>query len=361
MKILFYINLIDYGGAERVLVNLANEFSKRDHEVVLVTSYCKEQEYEINSKVKRLTLEDKESKQSFIKKNLTRTMKLRDICKEEKPDIVVSFMAQANFRTIIATRFLKIKTLISIRNDPNQEYPNWLYRLAAKILYPLASGCVFQTEDAKKWFSKIVQKKSKIITNYVSEKFYKVDYQGERRNIVMVGRLEEQKNHELLIEAFSLIAKEFPNENLVIFGDGSRKEKLKELTKTLNIEERVFFMGESSVIQEKIKDAKVFVLSSNYEGLPNVVMEAMTLGLAIISTDCPCGGPRMLIEHEKNGILVEPNNLEDMAIGMHTILRNPSLAESLGNNAKIASKEFKTEKIFKRWESYMEQIVKNIE
>lgn len=360
MKILFYINLIDFGGAERVVVNLANEFSKRDHEVVVVTSYCKEQEYELNDKVKRLSLEEKQLKESFIKKNLTRTLRLRRICKKERPDIVVSFMAQANFRAIMATRFLKIKTLISVRNDPDKEYPNGIYRFTAKFLYPLASGCVFQTEDAKNWFPHSIQRKSKIILNPVNDNFYQVNYKGERKNIVTVGSLSSRKNQQLLIKAFSLIAQEFPKESLIIYGNGPEKEKLMELTKSLNIEERVFFMGESSEIHEKIKNAKVFVLSSNYEGLPNVVMEAMALGLPVISTDCPCGGPRMLIENEKSGILVDTNDVEALVEKLRIILKNPSFAEVLGENGRKTAEGFNQEKIYKSWEIYMKEIIGNL-
>lgn len=360
MKILFYINLIDFGGAERVVVNLANEFSKRGHETVIVTSYCKEQEYELNEKVKRLSLEEKQLKESFIRKNLTRTLRLRRICKKERPDIVVSFMAQANFRAIMATRFLKIKTLISVRNDPDKEYPNGIYRFTAKILYPLASGCVFQTEDAKNWFPHSIQRKSKIILNPVNDKFYQMDYKGERENIVTVGSLSPRKNQQLLIKAFSLIAQEFPKESLIIYGNGPEREKLIELTKSLNIEERVFFMGESSEIHEKIKNAKVFVLSSNYEGLPNVVMEAMALGLPVISTDCPCGGPRMLIENEKSGILVDTNDVEAMVEKLRIILKNPSFAEFLGENGRETAEGFNQEKIYKSWEIYMKEIIGNM-
>jgi glycosyltransferase involved in cell wall biosynthesis len=352
-KILFYINTIDYGGAERVLVNLANEFSTRDYEVILVTSYYEREEYKLNKKVKRLSLEDKEKNQSFIKRNFTRTIKLRNLCKIEKPDIVISFMAESNFRAIIATSFLGIKNLISIRNDPSKEYPNILYRLIAKVLYSLASGCVFQTEDAKKWFPKRIQRKSKIILNHVDEKFYQVDFKGERRNIVTVGRLESQKNHKLLIEAFAKIVNDFPNENLIIYGDGSQRKSLSELTKAFGIEEKVTFMGTCKDIQEKIKDAKLFVLSSNYEGLPNVVMEAMTLGIPVIATDCPCGGPRMLIHNDKNGILVKVNNIQEMANAMRKVLSNSTFANSLSYNAKIVAKEFEPSKVFEQWENYI--------
>lgn len=359
-KILFYINTIHYGGAERVMVNLANKFSNQGYEVVLVTSFYAKEEYILNNKVKRLSLEDKDLKQSFIKKNFSRTFKLRKICKGEKPDIVISFMAEANFRAIVATMFLNIKTLISVRNDPNKEYPNMLYKVMAKILYPLASGCVFQTEDAKKWFPKRIQKKSKIILNHVDEKFYKVKFEGEKKDIITVGRLEPQKNHKLLIEAFSQIADEFPNENLIIYGDGSQKQNLKELTKKLGIEERVVFMGTCIDIQEKIKNAKLFVLSSNYEGLPNVVMEAMTLGIPVISTDCPCGGPRMLIENDKNGVLVSVDNVDEMSDAIRSVLGNLTFADSLSYNAKITSKKFEPNKVFKVWKNYVDEIISSI-
>lgn len=355
-KILFYMNSIHFGGAERVIVNLANKFSDGNYEVIFVTSFKCNEEYTLKNKVKRLILEDIGLEQSFIKKNFFRTIKLRKICKIEKPDILVSFMAEPNFRAIVATMFLGIRTLISVRNDPNKEYPNKLFRLIAKILYPLASGCVFQTEDAQKWFSKEIQKKSKIILNHVDEKFYKVDFKGERRNVVAVGRMEPQKNHKLLIEAFAKIANSFPDENLIIYGDGSQRRKLNELSKELDMEDRIIFMGESKEIQEKIKNAKVFILSSDYEGLPNVVMEAMTLGLAVISTDCPCGGPRMLIDNNKNGLLVKIEDSNEMSNAMYKVLSNPTLAYKLGCNAKISASEFEPNKIFKNWENYIYEI-----
>lgn len=358
-KILFYMNSIHYGGAERVIVNLANEFSNRSYEVIFVTSFKVNDEYLLNDKVKRLILEKNNFQQSFMRRNITRTIKLRDICKRENPNIVISFMAEPNFRSIIATMFLKIKTLISVRNDPNKEYPNVLFKFMAKILYLFVSGCVFQTEDAKKWFPKKVQRKSQIILNHVEQKFYEINYNGKRKNIITVGRLEPQKNHKLLIESFAKIANDFPNENLVIYGDGSQRQILKELTKTLGIENRVIFMGTSKNIQEKIKDAKLFVLTSKYEGLPNAIMEAMTLGIPVISTDCPCGGPRILIHNNKDGILVKIDNIEEVSNVMRKVLSNPDFANYLSYNAKIRAKEFEPNKVFKIWENYVDRIVSN--
>jgi glycosyltransferase involved in cell wall biosynthesis len=198
-RILFYINVLSFGGAERVIVNLANRFSNLGYEVIFVTSFKVESEYELDKRVKRINLEEKEINESFIMRNINRTLKLRKVCKETNPNIAISFMAEPNFRTIMATRFLKIKTLISVRNDPEREYPSFKHKLLAKTLYQLADGCVFQTEDAKSWFPNRVKNKSRVILNHVENKFYQVDSKDKRENIVAVGRLEEQKNHSLLI------------------------------------------------------------------------------------------------------------------------------------------------------------------
>lgn len=358
-KILFYINTIGFGGAERVLVNLANEFSNRNYEVILVTSYTEKEEYNLHNKVRRLSLEDKNINESFLIRNIRRILKLRTICKKEKPNIVISFMAEPNFRAIIATAFLNIKNLISVRNDPDKEYPNIIFRLMAKVLYNFSSGCVFQTEDAKLWFPKRIQKKSEIILNHVDEKFYKVKSDGKRKNIVTVGRLEPQKNHKLLIEAFANISNEFPMEFLEIYGEGSQKDNLKNLVKLLNVDDKVVFRGIATDIEEKIKDAKLFVLSSDYEGLPNAVMEAMALGIPVISTDCPCGGPKMLIDNGKNGILVNKSNVKSMSDSIRNVLNNSTFSDYLGTNARIRAKEFESHKVFEKWVKYIEETINN--
>lgn len=356
-KILFYINTIHQGGAARVMVNLANKFAEQGYPVFLVTSFNETNEYSLNDNVTRIFLEEKNTNQSFIKKNLTRTYKLRQICKKEKPDIIISFLPEPNFRAIIASMFLGIRTLISVRNDPNREYRSRINKIMARLLYPLASGCVFQTEDARAWFSKRIQKKSKIILNHVDEKFFKINFEGKRENIVTVGRLEPQKNHKLLIESFARIADKFPVDKLMIYGDGSQRQYLEQLAKKLGLDERIMFNGATLDIQDRIKNAKLFVLSSDFEGLPNALMEAMTLGLPVISTNCPCGGPKMLIDHNNNGLVVNMDNVGEMATAMERVLGNASFAESLSLNARSASKNFEPNKVFKIWESYVGEII----
>lgn len=358
-KIMFYINTIKYGGAERVMVNIANNFSRLDYDVVFVTSVASDGEYVLDDSIKRINLESSNLKQSFLKKNISRIKKLREVCRREKPHILISFMPEPNFRAIIATSFLNVKNLISVRNDPDKEYPNIIYKLLCKTLYPLADGCVFQTKDAQSWFSNIVKEKSRIILNQVDEKFYNTSFNGKRKNIVTVGRLEGQKNQELLIEAFSEVAKEFSNDNLLIYGEGHLKGKMTEIIKNKKLENRVILMGTSNQIYEEIKGAKVFVLCSNYEGLPNVLMEAMALGIPVISTDCPCGGPKMLINQNYNGILIDINSKEQLVESIRKIMGDESFADLIGENAKHTAEKFKSKIIFQEWKEYIEFIINN--
>jgi glycosyltransferase involved in cell wall biosynthesis len=352
-RLLFYINAIHHGGAERVMVNLANEFSRRGYTVILVTSFRDEKEYELDPLVRRESLEDSEIDQGSLKKNISRIAKLRRMCKRERPDVVVSFMAEANFRAILATRLLGVKTVISVRNDPKREYPNLAYKAAAKLLFPFASGYVFQTEDARNHFPKGIQDKSKIILNQVDEKFYNANYEGERKDIVTAGRLGKQKNQKLLIDAFAKIAGDFPEDNLVIYGDGSLRRSLSEHAAALGLQDRIIFKGVVTEIQEKIKGAKLFVLSSDYEGLPNVVMEAMTLGIPVVSTDCPCGGPRLLIDSGENGVLVPVGDAEKLGEAMKSVLGDSGFAEKLSRNARKRSLDFAPDEVFREWEQYL--------
>ena len=190
MKVMFYINAIHDGGAERVMINLADRFARFGHEVILVTSFVDKWEYEIPSGVKRLNLCDNIPK-GFLKRNLLLYRLLRKVVKCEAPDVLVSFMAEPNFRALLATRGLKTKNLISIRNDPNKEYPTKKFRFFARWLYKKADGIVFQTADAKAWFSKKIQNKSKIIYNQVNEKFYEENLIHKTKNGIMVRSKSE--------------------------------------------------------------------------------------------------------------------------------------------------------------------------
>lgn len=354
MKILFYINTIRHGGAERVIVNLAEQFSSHGHEVALATSYKSEGEYALSESVKRIVLTGKKSG-NFLVRNFRLIRLLRKKVKEERPDVLVSFMAEPNFRALLACRGKKTKKLISVRNDPNKEYPTGLFRYLARHLYKKADGIVFQTADAKAWFPEKIQKKSTIIYNQVNESFYNTARCGERRGIIATGRLTSQKNHKMLIRAFSMI-KDKTDENLVIYGEGNLRGELEALISELSLEGRVLLPGATDNVAEKLSSARLFVMSSDFEGMPNSLMEGMATGLPCICTDCPCGGPREIIEDGVSGILTPVADAEAFAAAMLSLLSDSERAEKMGRAARERAERFAPDVIIENWLSYIESI-----
>ena len=352
-KIMLYINVIYGGGAERVMVNLAKYFSENGYDTTLVTSFRDTREYPLAPTVRRLTLEETEIKQSRIKRNLSRIKKLRALCKSEKPDILISFMQEPNFRAMIATRGLPLKTLVSVRNDPNKEYAGKLGWFVGKVLLPMADGCVFQTSDAQKWFPERLQKKSRIIYNAVKEDFYQVERTPVRGEIVTCGRLTEQKNHKLLINAFAEVQKIYPYATLKIYGEGALREELQDQIDALDLNEKVFLMGATNNVAKALQTADLFVLSSDYEGMPNALMEAMAAGVPCVSTDCPCGGPRELFAEELADKLVQCGNVKELA---EKICKALEAAEN-GMKEKKRAEIFKPDRVNQTWKNYIDRLI----
>ena len=353
MKIAFYINAIHEGGAERVMVNLAKQFSEHGYDALMITSFVSPWEYGLGENVRRITL-FRELNQGFLTKNIKLVRALRRVIKEEQPDVVISFMAEPNFRMLWACRKKKIKKIISIRNDPEKEYPNLVYRVLAKHLYKKADRIIFQTEEAQKWFPKKIQEKSCILLNQVDEVFFNIKHQGVRHDIVATGRLVKQKNHTLLIRAFARISDQI-EDNLYIYGEGELRRDLEQLISNLGLTRRIFLPGQIDNVAETLKSAKLYVLSSDYEGMPNALMEAMAMGLPCISTDCPCGGPHMIIDNGFDGILVPVGDIKSLSESLVLLSKDKELNKSLSVNAKEKARLlFGKDKIYNEWRDYIE-------
>jgi len=355
-KILFYISTIREGGAARVMVNLANQFSKVGYEVLFITNFPAKIEYPLSAKIKRISLEKEESKQNIWNKNISRIRALRDIIDANKPKYCIAFMMQNNVRLLLATLFTGVKTIISIRTDPKRKYSGIKGYLIGKIFYRLADGVVFQTKEAQAYFPCAIQKKSAIIWNPVSDKFYQTTLSENPHNIVTCGRLSGEKRQALLIRAFANIAHKFPTDNLLIYGQGPKENALRQLIGELKLQNRVFLMGQSRDIAKVLGNAKLFVLASSYEGMPNALMEALTVGVPSISTDCPCGGPHELITPKYNGLLIPCDEEKALIHAMDAMLSNPKQAVQMGENARKVAQSYRTDMIAQEWEKLLRRI-----
>lgn len=357
-KIMFYIGSMQYGGANRVVANLIDYFIKNNYDIILLNDIFPKKykkEYIISKDVRRYFIENKIK--SRVLKNLSMIMHIRKIIKKEQPDVLISFMGPPNIRTIVSTFGLRIKKIVSVRNDPYIEYGSGIKRIISRIILNHADGCVFQTTEAKKYFKKQLQKKSRIIFNPVNEKFYEIRRDSNTKNIITIGRLEKQKNHKLLIDSYINIHNKIKNDKLLIYGDGSLKKELEEYIKEKGMEKDILLLGTISDVWEKLAKAKLFVLSSNYEGMPNALMEAMAVGVPVISTDCPCGGPKDLILTQSQGRLVKCNNETELSNSIVYLINNKDLLDKMSVVTRERAEQFKSDLILKQWENYINQII----
>ena len=333
MKILFVSAGMLFGGAERVTSILTDEWGKRGHETkILVTRTEAISKYPLSDKVTLVSCYDNVSKAKIGQIAIIK--KVREICKEWKPDVVISFYNDLCALSALAITGLHIPLIYSERNDPNKTNQRKSDHLYRKIVEHRADKIVFQTKGAKKCYSKSVQDKSVVILNPLDTAGYPIhDFSHERKEIVTVGRLEPQKNQKLLMDAFSLIADEFADYSLVVYGEGSLREELEAYIKEKRLQDRVFLPGAKSNIQDYIKDAELFVLSSDYEGIPNALIEAMAIGLPCISTDCSPGGARELIQNGTNGVIVPCGDFNELEKQMRRLIIDRELAKEIGCKA----------------------------
>lgn len=368
-KIVFCINSLEKGGAERVLSVLSNNFSN-NNDVYIITMAKGKIMYHFNDNIKIIQLSENEKKMQYsskilykinlVLKTIRRIKKLKNYLKSITPDIIISFLPEASFMTLLANN-KKFKLIVSDRNDPNIEYSSKIYRFLVRNLYPKSDGFVFQTHDAKKYFDSFIDfniKHYDIIYNPVDEKFLLENDPNFRNNVIVsVGRLTEQKNFSLLIDSFNKIKKDINDYKLIIYGEGPLRKTLEDKIKKYNLDNSVLLPGISNQIEKEIKNARMFVMSSNYEGMPNALIEAMCLGLPVISTDCPCGGPKMLIENGKNGFLVPVGDENELANKMLTIINDSNYSKKFSREAKKISSLVNQKYVTDRWKKVINEVI----
>ncbi len=354
MKILFYIDCMQLGGAQRVMKNLIDYALGTGNEALLINDILPikdVEEYELSSQVRRLFLQSDEldKKQS----NFNRIKKLRKILKEEKPDVFISFLGPPNIRILLASLGLPMTKIVSVRNDPYREYGTGLKKAVANAVFRLADGVVFQTTEASMYFQAGIRKKSRVIYNPVNPVFYEHEWKNDSKEMVAIGRLQKQKNTELLMKAFISIADKIPDYRLGFYGDGEIRPTLEALAEEAGVLERVVFHGRCTNIPEALEHIGLYVMSSDYEGMPNALMEAMAVGVPVISTDCPCGGPRELIQREDQGMLVPCRDVEALANAMLTMLSDEEKKIEFGRKAAERAKQFQSDIILQQWDDFI--------
>ncbi len=352
-KIIFYTMTLARGGTEQTVVNLANEFIKT-YDITIITNINSKPEYKLNKKIKHICL-DKDNKQNEkglkkikTKLSLARSKRLKEVIKEESPNLIFTFLPEPTIRGLSLKKSFNIPILVAIRNHPQKEFR--FLKIIRNYFYQKADGFIIQDKSYAKYLKRISSNKIYLIPNFLSEDFENYEHLEKRENkIVSVGRLEKQKNFQLLIKAFSKLPKDYNHYKLEIYGKGSQKVKLQKLINSLKLEDRVILKGNTNNVRSHICKAQVFVLPSNYEGMPNALIEAMSLALPVISTNSS-KAIGTIIENGKNGLIIPKNNVKELEKALRKVLENASLRKSLAKEAAKVKNIYAKKKIIQKWE-----------
>lgn len=327
MKIVFMIPNMTGGGTERVISLLSDEYVKRGYEVAIMQFAGYEHAYELNGKVEDFSVASRSNGNPFTM--LKKLVRIRRFFRQNPDCRIFAFCVMGAVYAALTTWGMERYLLVAERNSPDscniKRLRNWAYRRADRI--------TFQTEDGIGYFPGDIAAKARVIPNPVDASVPE-RYEGLRdHRVVTVGRLHRQKNHALLLHAFSDFSRRFPDYELHVYGKGELEESLRKLAKELGIEDKVVWHGFCADVREEIKDAGMFVLSSDFEGISNSMLEALAMGIPTISTDCPIGGARIYIENGESGLLVPAGDRQALTEAMCRVAGDQALAEKLSINA----------------------------
>jgi GalNAc-alpha-(1->4)-GalNAc-alpha-(1->3)-diNAcBac-PP-undecaprenol alpha-1,4-N-acetyl-D-galactosaminyltransferase len=274
---------------------------------------------------------------------------LREQVMETEPDVVISFMTGNNVRTIRALHNTDVPVIVSERTAPERRFlHNEQLVEMRKKLYPKADCLVVQTTEAKEYYEGMLNKPVQVIPNPVPKIHAKPDADGNRL-IVAVGRLVYEKGYDLLIQSFSRIHKRNPGWRLEIWGDGPLRRFLAREIEKAGLRNGVILCGNTSRVEDVFARADIYVLSSRYEGFPNALCEAMSCGVAPVAFDCPVG-PRAIITHKVDGLLVPANNIDAMGKAMARLIADEAMRKQIGKNARKVAERYSVDQVASLWE-----------
>ncbi len=360
------------GGAEGVVATLTSQLADRGHRITLV-SHLEGKAYELSTNV---NLKDLRSWQydTYAGNRISRIYKkaanrlldyknIKQLLDVEKPDIVISFLVDHLTQLILMCKG-RIPVISAERNA--LVYPHGRNNFYNKhILYRFADVVQVMSKHDKAWsrnrYKKVIPMPNPLRFEPIDKEKYDDIYKG-RRNILACGRLNPQKGFDKLIEAFSKISEKYPDWDVDICGEDMAHSDYSKVLLTLieerNLQNRIHFLGFHKDVDTVMQSHSIFCLSSQHEGFPNVLSEAMANGMACVSFDIVTG-PSEIIVDGIDGLIVEDQDVDELALGLSKLIECSDLRYRFGLNAIDHITRFEKSKIVDKWESMFQCVINN--
>ena len=356
MRIDFYISSLSGGGAEKVLISLASAFAAMGNDVSIVSLEKRPQFYQVPFGITVIKFDNNKCRFGFIKDFFD----LRRYMRSRKADLAISFLSRCNLLVLAAGLFNRQRIVVCDRNNPLEEHSRVTFAISS-LLYGRANQVVVQTQQIKGFYPKFLQKKISVIENPLDTQALdaQADHTPEREKVVLsVGRLESQKDFVTLINAMCAVHRDYPDWKLHIFGKGDMHDALQQHIDDLGMTDSILLCGRTSKPYYEMCRSSVFVLSSHYEGFPNVLCEAMYAGALCISSDC-VSGPRELIVSGHNGWLFPVGDEQQLVSELRHCMASIESGDEL-ETVRIAAQDtvkrlYMSENI-KHWECLVKRV-----
>lgn len=364
-RVALVIGSLDPGGAERVMALLANHWATNGQPVVLVTFGTPRDPdfFGVHEEVERVYLDVFRIVRNPIKgfNTLRQIVVLRRALKRAAPDTVISFIVKTNLLTLLATRGLGFPVIVSDRLDPRAHPLSLAWRILRRLLYPRATHVVAQTQTALSFYPDRIRHRGRVIPNPIPEPPSRGPAGGPQvtgPRIVALGRLHPQKGFDLLLRAFNEVLPRHPDWSLEIWGEGPERSALEGLVHDLSLKSSVRLPGLTTAPYDVLRSADLFVLSSRREGFPNALCEAMACGLPVVSFDCP-SGPREIIRDGIDGLLVPPEDAQELARAMDRLMSDPEQRGWLASRAPEVLDRFSIDGVMATWDRLLAETIES--
>lgn len=347
-KIAIIAHGLSGGGAERVASIVANYFADLNYQVLFVAAYSEKREYELDPRIRYAAVKTNSS--GGMMRFIERSFSIRNMVREFGAEIAFSFITNE----LIPLEFSGVEVIPSLRIDPKSTDSSFIRRHIRRFVYHHAKNVIFQTEDAKNYFDGSIRKKGVIIGNPLKRHLPVWDEEGHRKIFMTACRITKQKNIPMLINAFIRFHQDYPDYGLEICGDGEPagyKEKMEGYVAEKGAAGYIVFKGHLPDIHNIMCDAEAFILTSDYEGLSNSMLEAMAIGLPCICTDCPPGGARGYIRNNVSGILIPVGDETELDKAMRKIADSGDFRHKISESSRYVRDVLNQDDICRQWEN----------